>query len=231
MVSSSTREVGMLLEGHQKRDFASLPLCKVYQRLGEVIHRLPNVYLAIRPTWDAGRMRFWHMRTGLASLAAVVLMVFGPMASSGAPLPGNPAWQMPLNPPIELINQYRQPNSDYSAGHRGVDYQVSLGQPVLAPADGVVYFAGMVVNRSVLSIMHGSAISTEFEPACPIVAAGESVLRSQVIAKVCDALPSYNQHCFAARCLHFAMKINGKYLSPLALIGRMNPSRLLPNVG
>jgi murein DD-endopeptidase MepM/ murein hydrolase activator NlpD len=221
----------MLLEGHQMRDFASLPLRILYQRPGRVIHRLPNVYLAIRGAWDAFGMKFWWIRLFLATGATLVWLVLAPQASVSAPIPANPAWQLPLAAPIELINQYRQPNSDYSAGHRGVDYQVSLGQAIFAPADGVVYFAGLVVNRSLISIKHGSAISTEFEPACAVVGAGQAVQRGQIVAKVCDGKPNYRQHCFAMRCLHFAMKIEGKYLSPLALIGRMNPSRLLPNAG
>ena len=219
----------MLLEGHQLRDFASLPLRRVYQRLGAVIHRLPNVYRAISDAWQACKMRFWGLRFILAAVTALILLASGPETSLSAPLPANSAWQLPLEAPFELINQYRQPNSDYSAGHRGVDYQVSLDQAILAPADGVVYFAGMVVNRSLLSIKHGSAISTEFEPVCATVSPGQAVLRGQIVAKVCDATVTYQQHCFAVRCLHFAMKLNGKYLSPLALIGRMNPSRLLPN--
>jgi murein DD-endopeptidase MepM/ murein hydrolase activator NlpD len=137
-------------------------------------------------------------------------------------------WRVPLAPPVHLINQFRQPSSDYSAGHRGVDYQVSLGEAVFAPADGLVWFIGRVVNRNVVSLKHGSGILTEFEPVCSTLSPGETVAMGQVIGLVCDANASYRQHCPAARCLHFSLRFEGHYLSPLALIGGLNPSRLLP---
>lgn len=137
-------------------------------------------------------------------------------------------WRVPLAPPVQLINQYRQPSSDYSAGHRGVDYQVSLGQAVFAPADGLVWFVGRVVDRNIISLKHGTGILTEFEPVCSALTAGDTVAMGEQIGLVCDATTSYRQHCDAARCLHFSMRSDGQYLSPLALIGDLNPSRLLP---
>ena len=137
-------------------------------------------------------------------------------------------WRVPLAPPVQLINQYRQPSSDYSAGHRGVDYQVSLGDSVFAPADGTVWFVGKVVDRNIISLKHGSSILTEYEPVCSTLAAGENVALGQLIGLVCDADRGYRQHCPGARCLHFSLRFTGQYLSPLALIGGLNPSRLLP---
>ena len=137
-------------------------------------------------------------------------------------------WRVPLEPPVQLIEHFRQPSSDYSAGHRGVDYQVSLGQSVFAPADGTVWFVGRVVNRNIISLKHGSSILTEFEPVCSTLLAGEPVAIGQVIGEVCDPAPSYRQHCDALRCMHFSLRHEGRYLSPLALIGGLNPSRLLP---
>lgn len=137
-------------------------------------------------------------------------------------------WRIPLAPPVQLINQYRQPSSDYSAGHRGVDYQVSLDQTVFAPAAGMVWFVGRVVDRDIISLKHGTGILTEFEPVCSSLRAGDSISLGEPIGVVCDAAGSYRQHCQAARCLHFSMRFNEQYLSPLALIGGLNPSRLLP---
>ena len=137
-------------------------------------------------------------------------------------------WRLPLTPPVELIQHFRQPSSDYSAGHRGVDYQVSLGEEVLAPAGGLVWFVGRVVDRNIVTLKHGSGILTEFEPICSTLSAGDVVAIGDVIGAVCDAASSYRQHCDAARCLHFSMRFEGQYLSPLALIGGLNPSRLLP---
>jgi murein DD-endopeptidase MepM/ murein hydrolase activator NlpD len=137
-------------------------------------------------------------------------------------------WRVPLAPPVQLINQYRQPSSDYSAGHRGVDYQVSLGEAVFAPADGLVWFVGRVVDRNIISLKHGTGILTELEPVCGNLKVGDSVAMGEAIGLVCDAASGYRQHCDAVRCLHFSMRFDGQYLSPLSLIGGLNPSRLLP---
>lgn len=129
---------------------------------------------------------------------------------------------------LQLINHYRQPNSEYSAGHRGVDYQVSLNQTVLAPADGQVRFVGVVVDRPLLTLSHPGGEITEFEPLCTDLKVGDLVSRQDPIGWVCDAKPSYRKHCQDVRCLHFSLRKNDWYLSPLALIGGLNPSRLLP---
>ncbi len=139
-------------------------------------------------------------------------------------------WATPFDQPTQLVNEYRQPNSDYAAGHRGVDYLVSLNQPILAPADGEIRFVGLVVDRWLLTISHPNGQISEFEPACTDLSQGDRVTRGQPIAWVCEALPNYRQHCDQMRCLHFSLRQSGLYLSPLALIGGLNPSRLLPLV-
>ncbi|MFM6965854.1 MAG: M23 family peptidase, partial [Rhodoluna sp.] len=76
------------------------------------------------------------------TLIAVVL-------SSGSSPAGSPessslaavsSWQTPFDTPHRLARAYLQPTSDYSAGHRGVDYAVAFGERILAPRDGVVGF-------------------------------------------------------------------------------------------
>ena len=76
------------------------------------------------------------------------------------------SWQVPLTAPVHLINPYVQPNSDYSAGHRGIDYRVYEGQSVLAPTDATVWFVGKVVDRGVLSLRTASGDLVAFEPVC-----------------------------------------------------------------
>lgn len=143
-------------------------------------------------------------------------------------MPAPPGWQVPLEAPIKLERPFYRPSSDYGAGHRGVDYRVSLGQAIMAPAAGVVSFTGHVVNRSVLSIKHLDGSISEFEPACALAAEGEQVKQAQVIAKVCDADLDYSQHCQNLRCLHVSLRTEAGYLSPLVRTGQLSPSRLLP---
>jgi murein DD-endopeptidase MepM/ murein hydrolase activator NlpD len=139
----------------------------------------------------------------------------------------NPTW----NPPVvgsPLINHYRQPSSDYTAGHRGVDYEVIIGQPVFAPFDGNVWFVGRVVDRELISLHHGNELLTSFEPVCSSLNAGEAVLAGDYIGEVCLPSPNYRQHCSDFLCLHFSVRHQDQYLSPLVFIGGLNPSRLLP---
>lgn len=140
-------------------------------------------------------------------------------------------WQLPLAPDskgqIHLLAPYRQPNSDYSAGHRGVDYRAALNARVLAPADGQIAFAGQVVNRKLVTIKHGASLITEFEPVCALLDVGTAVKQGDLIGTVCNELPNYVWHCLEP-CLHFSLRSQGKYLSPLALIGGLSPTRLLP---
>lgn len=129
----------------------------------------------------------------------------------------------------KLVRSYLQPTSDYSAGHRGVDYRVSLGEEVLAPADGKVWFSGKVVNRELVTIKttDGRAL-LEVEPVCSAPPAGTTVLVGQVIGEVCDADQNYRQHCEDLRCLHFSYRMKDGYLSPVWVMGSLQPSRLLP---
>jgi murein DD-endopeptidase MepM/ murein hydrolase activator NlpD len=164
----------------------------------------------------------------ISALVAMGLLVWVQTSTvSGSDLPAS-TWNPPLDAPVRLINQYRQPNSDFSAGHRGVDYLVTKNQAVLAPADGQVWFAGKVAARPLLSLLHDGVYLTEFEPVCTDLKKGDQVYAGQEIARVCKAEASYLQHCPNAVCLHFSMRFAGSYLSPLIFIGGLNPSRLLP---
>jgi murein DD-endopeptidase MepM/ murein hydrolase activator NlpD len=142
--------------------------------------------------------------------------------------PAGTIWQAPFDSPHRLVRPYLQPASDYSAGHRGVDYEVELDEPLFAPADGVIAVSKVIVNRGVLAIKHGAGLVSELEPACSDLSVGASVLKGQVIGWACPAEVDYAQHCPADSCVHFSLRFEGKYLSPLALIGGLNPSRLLP---
>lgn len=159
----------------------------------------------------------------LRGLVVGLLLVFG-----GSGNASGDGWILPVSP-AALMNPYRQPSSDYSAGHRGVDYRVSLGQSVVAPASGQVAFVGKVVNRDLITISHDGGYKTEFEPVCSNLARGASVSIGEQIGEICDADSGYRQHCAQTRCLHFSMRLGGQYLSPLAVIGGMSPSRLLPD--
>ena len=137
-------------------------------------------------------------------------------------------WSAPLDAPLQLVNPFYQPNSDYSAGHRGVDYLVRPGQQVLAPTDAVVWFSGLVVDRSVLSLRTASGDLLAFEPVCGRFDVGQSVKRGDVIGHLCEAKANYRQHCEGQLCMHFSLRTPNGYLSPLVRWGALSPTVLLP---
>jgi len=163
----------------------------------------------------------------LAGLLSMTALLSLQISVSGAQEAPKINWAPPLESPVNLVNLYRQPNSDYSAGHRGIDYQVKAGQPVLAPADGEVWFSGKVVNRQLISLKHPDGNLTEFEPVCTDLQKGEPVFLGQEIGQICEADSNYRQHCQESTCLHFSIRQLGEYLSPQVFIGGINPSRLL----
>jgi murein DD-endopeptidase MepM/ murein hydrolase activator NlpD len=128
----------------------------------------------------------------------------------------------------ELVSSYRSPETPYGPGHRGVDYQVSLGQGVFAPADGTVSFVGKVVDRPVVSLSHQGNLVSSFEPVCSSLVVGQEISAGELVAEVCEADQEYLQHCSERLCLHFSTRKDGQYLSPLWFTGDLSPSVLLP---
>lgn len=173
-------------------------------------------------------MRTFFPKLAIAGLISTLLVGVFQTARATEPAIPVETWTPPLETPIRLINQYRQPNSDYSAGHRGVDYLVELAQPVFAPAFGQIGFSGKVVDRNLVTIKHAGGILSEFEPVCTDLAQGQTVLVGQLLGHVCEPEKLYKQHCASATCLHFSIRKDGAYLSPLLYLGGLNPSRLLP---
>ena len=152
----------------------------------------------------------------LATLALTLPLV---AAAFTAALAG-PPWHWPVDPPHAIVRPFVAPATPYSAGHRGVDLAAADGT-VYAPADGVVRFVGVVVDRPVLSIEHPGGLVTSYEPVTSTLAAGQPVARGDVVGSVVGG------HC-ASACLHFGVRLDGRYVSPLGYLGGLRPSVLLP---
>ena len=162
--------------------------------------------------------------------ALTLLLIASGMLLSFLPKPdpasASETWRVPVDNP-QLIRQFLQPNADWSAGHRGVDYLTTQDQPVFASHEGEVSFSGLVVNRSVVSIRHENGLITTVEPICPVVMAGERVEAGQLIGNTCFPA-EYQSHCGLDTCLHFSLRNEFGYLSPLVKLGGLSPSRLKP---
>jgi murein DD-endopeptidase MepM/ murein hydrolase activator NlpD len=106
-----------------------------------------------------------------------------------------------------------------------VDLAAEAGAAVRAPADGTLFFAGLLAGRPVLSIDHGDGLISSFEPATARFRAGTVVKRGEVVATEGPG----TTHCQPAVCLHWGVRRNGRYIDPLTLLsGRPGPVVLLP---
>ena len=153
--------------------------------------------------------------TRIASLAlALTLALITPAASAVE------TWAWPVGPPRTIVRPYIAPATAYSAGHRGIDVTV-LDGIVTAPAPGIVHFAGTVVDRPVLSIDHGGGVLSSYEPVTTTLRKGDPVARGDPIGQ---AVPG---HCISL-CLHFGVRIDGEYVSPLSMLDQIPYAVLLP---
>jgi murein DD-endopeptidase MepM/ murein hydrolase activator NlpD len=151
----------------------------------------------------------------MRSLALLVVLV----SVAGAAPVSRGDWHWPVDPPRSVARPFIAPATRFGPGHRGID--VRGGPTLYAPADGVVRFAGVVVDRPVLSLDHGAGVLSSFEPVVALVAAGDAVERGQVIGTVIAG------HC-ATPCVHVGVRVDGDYVSPLAWFGGIPRSILLP---
>ena len=130
-------------------------------------------------------------------------------------------WLWPVAEPHAVARAYLAPATPYSAGHRGVDLRAEEGASVRAPADGVVRFAGWVVDRPVLSVTHGGGVVSSYEPVESSLSEGDVVRRGDVIGTLLAG------HC-RSPCLHLGVRIDGEYVSPLLFLGGQPRAVLLP---
>lgn len=132
-------------------------------------------------------------------------------------------WSWPSPPPHRVVTPYEAPSAVWSPGHRGIDVASMPGVVVVAPEAGVVHFAGTVVDRQVLSLEHAGGVLSSFEPVRATVARGQHVDRGQPIGVVEPG------HCASSEpCFHLGARVDGRYVSPLLLLGELRRSVLLP---
>jgi murein DD-endopeptidase MepM/ murein hydrolase activator NlpD len=155
------------------------------------------------------------MRRILTLVLTVVVLVL-PGSSAAV---SEPRWSWPVSGAHTIIRPYLAPATAYAAGHRGID--IAATGVVTAPADGVVHFAGFVVDRPVLSITHADGVISSYEPVTTALHEGDTVRRGETIATVEPG------HCIQL-CLHFGVRIDGQYVSPMLFLGGLPHSVLLP---
>ncbi|MEO7722573.1 MAG: M23 family metallopeptidase [Pseudolysinimonas sp.] len=164
----------------------------------------------------------WFRMLALALLVCAAVSGSPASAAAGPPVAELGTWSWPVSGAHALARPYVAPAGPYGAGHRGIDIRAPAGASVLAPADGVVHFAGFVVDRPVLSLEHSGGVLSSFEPVQTTLVAGDRVSRGQVIGTLLVG------HC-ASACLHFGVRVDGEYVNPLLFLGGVGWSVLYPN--
>jgi murein DD-endopeptidase MepM/ murein hydrolase activator NlpD len=99
--------------------------------------------------------------------------------------------------------------------HKGIDIAAAVGEPILAPARGVVRFAGNKGNGygNMVEIDHGYGFTTRFAHASRLlVHNGQVVKRGDVIALVGATGLVSGPH------LHYEVEIEGRQVDPLNFI-------------
>ena len=153
-------------------------------------------------------------------ILALVAWSLPTAAPSGLLAAAVPSWAWPVAAPHPVVRTFLAPLTRYSAGHRGIDIGAA-DLAVRAPTDGTVHFAGTVVDRGVLSIAHPGGLLSSYEPVVTSLKRGDPVRRGDVIGSLQPG------HC-SSPCLHFGVRRDGEYVSPLLLLGEVPRSVLLP---
>lgn len=126
----------------------------------------------------------------------------------------NSFYQSPTGSEPTILTKFSPGKNNWNPGHRGVDIAMNSGETVYASASGKVIYAGILVNREIVSIEDSRGIRTTYEPVIPIVKAGESVSAGDPIGTITGT------HCGSGIvCLHWGAKRGSdSYMNPMWLL-------------
>lgn len=160
---------------------------------------------------------------GILLALALTLGASGTTAvSAAARSDEEPRWPWPVDGAREVVEPFRAPAHAFGAGHRGIDLAAPPGAVVRAPADGLVAFRGVVVDRPLLTIAHAGGLVTTFEPLQSTLQPGDAVSAGDEIGLVATG-----GHA-AAGALHLGVRLDGEYINPMLLFGKVPRAVLLP---
>jgi len=118
--------------------------------------------------------------------------------------PPTVVYQPPVPGPV--IDPFRPPASPYGPGNRGIEYATEPGEAVVAPADGLVTFAGPVGGTLHVVVLHADGIRTSMS-----FLAGVLVTRGQQVARG-------HKIGWAGSTVHFGARRGEVYLDPASLL-------------
>jgi len=120
-------------------------------------------------------------------------------------------------PPVDaaIVRAFDAPETEFGAGHRGIDYAVAPGTPVRAAAPGVVTFAGSVAGVLAVTIDHGSGVETTYTSLSRVtVRSGERVDEGVFLGA------SGTAH--GVDGLHFGVKVDAEYVDPTTFLATLD---------
>lgn len=157
-------------------------------------------------------------------------------AAGPAPAAGAPSavvhYRVPLDPVPTVARPFDPPVQRWLPGHRGVDLVAGPAPVVVAPADGVVTFAGPVAGRGVVTVLHPDGLRSSLEPVEPAVPRGARVTAGSVIGAVTG--PAHGTIAptggvVGAPSVHWGVREeDGTYVDPWSLLPGSGPVVLLP---
>lgn len=148
------------------------------------------------------------MRSTVALVLAIAVAALPAVAPADAD-PQPVAYRPPVPGPV--IDPFRPPPGPYGPGNRGIDYATTPGEPVAAPADGHVTFAGAVGGGLHVVLLHADGIRTSLSFLSVVL-----VRRGQVVAAG-DPVGR------AGSSLHFGARRGHTYLDPATLLADGSP--------
>lgn len=160
------------------------------------------------------------MRTRFIAVALSLAVSF--VGGAGAADEDEGAWRWPVDGARSVVEPFRAPAHEYGPGHRGMDVAAAAGAVVIAPAPGVVAFRGAVVDRPLITIDHGGGRVSTWEPVSSTLSPGDSVDAGDPMGTV-----AAGGHA-AGGTLHVGVRLDGHYINPLPLFGKVPRAVLLP---
>lgn len=160
---------------------------------------------------DWGKVEGIHIRSGNKSYYAI-------LADNGRYYPNNPSQQVqtsgfsrqPFPSPMRISSHFNprrlHPVTRRVAPHKGTDFPVAIGTPIVAPADGVVDHVAYQANGAgkYIRIRHSNGISTVYmHLSRQLVRIGQAVKKGERIALSGNTGRSTGPH------LHYELHING----------------------
>jgi murein DD-endopeptidase MepM/ murein hydrolase activator NlpD len=122
-----------------------------------------------------------------------------------------------------LLRGFDPPDSPYGSGHRGIDIAGSPGTIVIAPADGVVTFAGSVGGRLFLTIDHGGGLESTYSWLdAVLVQRNDLVRRGDPVAR-----SGWGHTGALIPHLHLGVRLADVYVDPLEYLGPFSVSGFL----